>query len=216
MSQKFRLADGGRIDRTRPIAFRFDGTTLHGYAGDTLASALLANGIHLVGRSFKYHRPRGILSAGAEESNALVQLREGARTEPNMRAPQVELFNGLVAESQNRWPSVRFDAWAVNGVFSRFFPAGFYYNFDLDFRDKVHHIFSTAVDFFMPFLTSVPFNFRDGHTLDADFVQRFFNIIQFKGLDDGFDLFHSLTPFIKSLHDLLFTIKPILITCLIR
>jgi sarcosine oxidase subunit alpha len=127
MSQKFRLAEGGRIDRTRPVAFRFDGATLYGYAGDTLASALLANGVHLVGRSFKYHRPRGILSAGAEEPNALVQLREGARTEPNMRAPQVELFNGLVAESQNRWPSVRFDVWAVNSLFSRFLPAGFYY-----------------------------------------------------------------------------------------
>ena len=127
MSQKFRLDAGGRIDRTRPIAFRFDGATLHGYAGDTLASALLANGVHLVGRSFKYHRPRGILSAGAEEPNALVQLREGARTEPNMRAPQVELFNGLVAESQNRWPSVQFDIWAVNNLLSRFLPAGFYY-----------------------------------------------------------------------------------------
>jgi len=127
MSQRYRLAEGGRIDRTRPLAFRFDGASLRGYAGDTLASALLANGIHLTGRSYKYHRPRGILSAGAEEPNALVQLREGARTEPNMRAPQVELFNGLVAESQNRWPSVRLDAWSVNSVFARFLPSGFYY-----------------------------------------------------------------------------------------
>ncbi len=127
MTQTFRLAEGGRIDHTRPVTFRFDGASLQGYAGDTLASALLANGVRLVGRSYKYHRPRGILSAGAEEPNALVQLREGARTEPNMRAPQVELFNGLVAESQNRWPSLRFDLWSVNSLFSRFLPSGFYY-----------------------------------------------------------------------------------------
>ncbi len=127
MTQKFRLAEGGRINRDRPVRFRFDGITYHGYEGDTLASALLANGVRLVGRSFKYHRPRGILSAGAEEPNALVQLREGARTEPNMRAPQVALFDGLTAESQNRWPSLEFDVWSVNSLFSRFFPSGFYY-----------------------------------------------------------------------------------------
>jgi sarcosine oxidase subunit alpha len=127
MTQKFRLAQGGRINRDRPVRFQFDGTTWQGYEGDTLASALLANGTHLVGRSFKYHRPRGILSAGAEEPNALVQLREGARTEPNMRAPQVELFDGLTAESQNRWPSLEFDVWAINSLFSRFLPSGFYY-----------------------------------------------------------------------------------------
>ena len=127
MSQKFRLAEGGRIDRAHLLSFRFDGAVYHGYEGDTLASALLANGVHLVARSFKYHRPRGILSAGAEEPNALVQLREGARTEPNMRAPLVELFDGLVAESQNRWPSVQYDISSVNGLFSRFLPSGFYY-----------------------------------------------------------------------------------------
>ncbi|MDH5556070.1 MAG: 2Fe-2S iron-sulfur cluster-binding protein, partial [Alphaproteobacteria bacterium] len=127
MTQKFRLAEGGRINRDRPVRFNFDGITWQGYEGDTLASALLANGAHLVGRSFKYHRPRGILSAGAEEPNALVQLREGARTEPNMRAPQVELFDGLTAESQNRWPSLEFDVWAINSLFSRFLPSGFYY-----------------------------------------------------------------------------------------
>ena len=127
MSQKFRRPEGGRIDRARPLSFHFDGVRYEGCAGDTLASALLANGVRLVGRSFKYHRPRGILSAGAEEPNALVQLREGARTEPNMRAPQVELFDGLVAMSQNRWPSVKFDVWAVNSLLSRFFPSGFYY-----------------------------------------------------------------------------------------
>ncbi len=104
-----RLPRGGRIDRTRPIGFTFDGRRYQGFAGDTLASALLANGVRLVGRSFKYHRPRGIFSAGAEEPNALVQLGAGARTEPNVRATQVEIFDGLAARSQNCWPSVGFD-----------------------------------------------------------------------------------------------------------
>ncbi|MSO92643.1 MAG: sarcosine oxidase subunit alpha family protein [Rhodospirillales bacterium] len=125
--QPFRGDEGGLIDRERPIAFTFNGERLQGYAGDTLASALLANGIRLVGRSFKYHRPRGIVSAGAEEPNALVQLAVGARTEPNARATQVELFEGLEAESQNCWPGVGFDVGALNGVFSSLFPAGFYY-----------------------------------------------------------------------------------------
>ncbi len=127
MTQPFRLADGGAIDRGSPVSFTWDGASYGGYAGDTLASALLANGIHLVGRSFKYHRPRGILSAGAEEPNALVQLSVGARTEPNARATQVELHDGLVAASQNRWPSLRFDVGAINNVLSAFFPSGFYY-----------------------------------------------------------------------------------------
>ncbi len=127
MTQRNRLAEGGRIDREQPLSFRFDGTHYEGYAGDTLASALLANNVHLVARSFKYHRPRGILSAGAEEPNALVQLREGTRSEPNMRAPQIELLEGLIAESQNRWPSLQFDVGAVNNLLSRFLPSGFYY-----------------------------------------------------------------------------------------
>ena len=127
MTQRFRLPDGGRINRDRPVRFRFDSATYDGYEGDTLASALLANGVHLVSRSFKYHRPRGIISAGVEETIALVQLREGARTEPNMRATTVELFDGLKAESQNRWPSLAFDIWSVNNLFSRFLPSGFYY-----------------------------------------------------------------------------------------
>ncbi|MGE5511786.1 MAG: sarcosine oxidase subunit alpha family protein [Bacteroidota bacterium] len=127
MTQPFRLARGGRIDRNRMLRFRFDGESLEGYAGDTLASALLANGVRLVGRSFKYHRPRGIFSAGPEEPNALVELRSGARLEPNTRATVAELFDGLQASSQNRWPSLRFDAGAVNGWFARFLPAGFYY-----------------------------------------------------------------------------------------
>ncbi len=127
MAQRFRLPEGGLIDRDGPLGFRFDGADYQGYAGDTLASALLANGVHLVGRSFKYHRPRGIFSAGAEEPNALVQLGEGARTEPNMRATQVELVDGLVAVSQNRWPNLNFDVSAINDLLSRFLPSGFYY-----------------------------------------------------------------------------------------
>ncbi len=126
--QSFRLPEGGRIDRGTPVNFSFNGTSYQGYAGDTLASALLANGVHLVGRGFKYHRPRGIVSAGAEEPNALVQLGDGAgRTDPNMRATQVELFEGLTASSQNCWPSVKHDFGAVADVMSPLFPAGFYY-----------------------------------------------------------------------------------------
>lgn len=125
-AQPFRAPNGGRIDRRRPLRFTFDGVAHGGFHGDTLASALVANGVNLVGRSFKYHRRRGILSAGVEEPNALVQLGHGARTEPNIRATQVELVDGLVAHSQNRWPSLRFDAGAVNNLFSALLPAGFY------------------------------------------------------------------------------------------
>jgi sarcosine oxidase subunit alpha len=107
--------------------FKFDGKSYIGYQGDTLASALLANGVRLMGRSFKYHRPRGVLSAGSEEPNALVQLRSGARQEPNTRATTTELFDGLVAKSQNRLGSLRFDAMAINDRFSNFLTAGFYY-----------------------------------------------------------------------------------------
>ena len=120
-------AEGGRIDRTRILRFRFDGRGYTGYQGDTLASALLASGVTLLGRSFKYHRPRGILSAGIEEPNALVQLRSGRRTEPNVKATQVELFDGLEAWSQNRWPTLSVDLGAVNDLLSPLFPAGFYY-----------------------------------------------------------------------------------------
>ena len=122
-----RLAQGGLIDRGRPLAFSFDGRTLGGYAGDTLASALVANGVRLVGRSFKYHRPRGILSSGSDEPNALVELRQGARREPNTRATVTELYDGLVATSQNRWPSLGCDLLAINGLLAPFFGAGFYY-----------------------------------------------------------------------------------------
>ncbi len=125
---EFRNPSGGRIDRAQPLNFRFDGEDYQGFAGDTLASALLANGVHLVGRSFKYHRPRGILSAGAEEPNALVTvIRDAARSTPNLRATQVELYEGLIAESQNRWPSLKLDFGRINDALSAFFPAGFYY-----------------------------------------------------------------------------------------
>ena len=128
MSQQVnRLAEGGMIDRSKPLTFQFDGKTYTGYHGDTLASALLANGVKLVGRSFKYHRPRGIFSAGSEEPNALVQLREGARQEANTRATVVELYNGLVAQSQNRGSGLRSDPQRINDLFKSFLPAGFYY-----------------------------------------------------------------------------------------
>ncbi len=127
MTQPFRIASGGLIDRTRPVTFTFDGRTLQGYEGDTLASALLANGIRLVGRSFKYHRPRGILTAGPEEPNALVELREGAFREPNTRATIAEIFNGLSARSQNRFPSLKLDLLSINGLLAPVFAAGFYY-----------------------------------------------------------------------------------------
>ena len=122
-----RLEAGGRIDRTRKLRFRWDGRELTGYTGDTLASALMANGERVLGRSFKYHRPRGIMSAGVEESGALVTVGAGDRRDPNVRATTQELYDGLVAQGQNAWPSVRFDLGSVNNLLSRFFVAGFYY-----------------------------------------------------------------------------------------
>jgi sarcosine oxidase subunit alpha len=127
MSQSFRIAHGGRIDRDNQLKFSFNGKTYTGQAGDTLASALLANGIHMVGRSWKYHRPRGILSAGAEEPNAIFQLEKGEKTIPNARATQVELYDDLDASSVNCWPSLDFDLLSINSKVSRMLPAGFYY-----------------------------------------------------------------------------------------
>ncbi len=128
MTQPFRVAQGGRIDRARLLRFRFDGRTYRGHAGDTLASALLANDVSVVARSFKYHRPRGIVAAGSEEPNALVTIDRGAgRITPNLRATQVELYDGLVARSQNRFPSLRFDLGAVAGLAAPLLSAGFYY-----------------------------------------------------------------------------------------
>ena len=126
MSGPYRL-EGGAIDRSRDLAFRFDGRQMTGHPGDTLASALLANGVRLVGRSFKYHRPRGIFTAGSEEPNALVELRSGAHREPNTRATVAELFDGLEAFSQNYRGSLRFDLLAANDLIAPFLSAGFYY-----------------------------------------------------------------------------------------
>ncbi|MCX5495279.1 sarcosine oxidase subunit alpha family protein [Kaistia dalseonensis] len=125
--QPFRLKQTGRLGTEKPLAFTFDGKRYEGMAGDTLASALLANGVQLVGRSFKYHRPRGIFSAGSEEPNALVELRSGARREPNTRATMIELYDGLDARSQNRWPSLSLDLLAVNSLAAPILSAGFYY-----------------------------------------------------------------------------------------
>ena len=128
MAGSYRIPNAGRLTPANTARFTFDGQNYTGLAGDTLASALLANGVHLVGRSFKYHRPRGILSAGAEEPNALVSIeRDAARKTPNVRATVQELYDGLTAHSQNRWPSLAFDVGAVNDMASPLFSAGFYY-----------------------------------------------------------------------------------------
>lgn len=131
MTQSFRLGAehgaGRLIDRHRPLHFSFDGRPLVGLQGDTLASALLAAGVRTIARSFKYHRRRGVYSAGTEEPHAIVQIGEGARAEPNIAATQVPLFDGLVATSQNRWPSLDLDFGAMRDHFARFMPAGFYY-----------------------------------------------------------------------------------------
>jgi len=127
MSQPFRTEQGGRVDREREITFTFNGKRYTGLAGDTLCSALLANGVHLVGRSWKYHRPRGVMSAGSEEPNAIFQVEKGNRTIPNARGTQVELYDNLDANSVNCWPSLDFDLLSINSKFSRLMPAGFYY-----------------------------------------------------------------------------------------
>lgn len=141
MSGVFRVAGRGRVKTARPVSFRFDGRTVRGYEGDTIASALLAQGRHLMGRSFKYHRPRGPISAGSDEPNALVGVGEGARHTPNLRATQVEIYKGLVAVSQNRMPHLNFDVGVVNTWLAPFFPAGFYYKtfmWPRSFWDKVY------------------------------------------------------------------------------
>jgi len=127
MKQEYRLSKLGYINREKKISFKFNGKIFFGYQGDTLASALLANGVHLVGRSFKYHRPRGFLAAGVDEPNAKVQLNSGVKSEPNALATEIELVEGLEAKSQNCWPSVSFDFGAINNLLNKFFPAGFYY-----------------------------------------------------------------------------------------
>lgn len=139
-----RVAGKGLIDRSRSVPFEFDGERMTGHVGDTLASALLANDVRLIGRSFKYHRPRGILTAGSEEPNALVTIGNGAATDPNVRATTQELFEGLTARSQNRWPSLRFDLLSVNDLVSPFLGAGFYYKtfmWPRSFWEKVYEPF---------------------------------------------------------------------------
>jgi sarcosine oxidase subunit alpha len=126
-TQPFRIAGGTLTDRSEPLAFRFNGRPLQGLRGDTLASALLANGVHLVGRSWKYHRPRGIVAAGVEEPNALVQLEQGARSIPNARATEIELYSGLAASSVNCYPGPERDWMSLAGVVAGLLPAGFYY-----------------------------------------------------------------------------------------
>ena len=126
MTQNFRLKNIGLIDRNKKLTFKFNGKSYYGYKGDTLASALLANGIHLIGRSFKYHRPRGFFGAGVDEPYAIVQLYRNGETEPNIKATEQELFQGLEAKSVNCWPSVNFDVGAINNLLKIFLPAGFY------------------------------------------------------------------------------------------
>jgi sarcosine oxidase subunit alpha len=128
MVQAFRISNGGRIDRSKPIVIRFNDQVVEGYQGDTAASALLANGIHFVARSFKYHRPRGILTHGSDEPNGLLEVDRGrGRADPNNRAPVVDAFDGLAVSSQNHWPSLDFDVGEVNDFLSPVFVAGFYY-----------------------------------------------------------------------------------------
>jgi len=124
---RFRLATGGLVDRNAALAFTLDGRPFSGLSGDTLASALLASGERVLGRSFKYHRPRGVMTAGSEEPNALVELRSGSRREPNTKATTIELYDGLDAATQNGWPSINFDLRRVNSLFSPIVGAGFYY-----------------------------------------------------------------------------------------
>jgi len=143
---RFRIPGKGRIDHARPVRFTFDGRTIEARQGDTVASALLANGVHLMGRSFKYHRPRGVVSAGSEEPNALLGTTRGGpdRFEPNTRATMQEVWEGLKTESQNRWPYLSFDLGAINDRLYMLFSAGFYYKtfmWPRSFWDKVYEPF---------------------------------------------------------------------------
>ncbi len=141
-----RLAKGGRlINRTAPVEFTFNGKRLKGFQGDTLAAGLLANDQVMVGRSFKYHRPRGIVASGPEEPNALVNLGRGGRLEPNQRTTTTELFDGLESTSQNHWPSLEFDVGVVNNYASRFMPAGFYYKTFIHPRPAWKHLFEPFI-----------------------------------------------------------------------
>lgn len=141
-----RLATGGRLlNKSRALEFSFNGKRLKGFEGDTLASALLANDQMLVGRSFKYHRPRGIVASGAEEPNGLVNMGKNARFEPNQRVTTTELFDGLTCESQNHWPSLEYDVGAFNKYLSRFLPAGFYYKMFMYPRAFWKHVYEPFI-----------------------------------------------------------------------
>lgn len=141
-----RIPNHGRfLDKTAPATFTFNGKSLGGYVGDTLASALLANDQMLMGRSFKYHRARGVIASGAEEPNALVNMGQGSRFEPNQRVTTTELFDGLTAKSQNHWPSLNFDVGTINNYVSRFLPAGFYYKTFMFPRAAWKHVFEPIV-----------------------------------------------------------------------
>jgi len=144
MLKNLRVKSSNFIDETKRVSFKFNGKTYHGFKGDTLASALLANDVHLVGRSFKYHRPRGIMTAGSEEPNAIVQVgNDKAITEPNVRATEIEIYEGLEATSQNCWPSVNFDIGGINNFLSPLLPAGFYYKtfmWPASFWEKYEHV----------------------------------------------------------------------------
>ncbi|MDG1473091.1 MAG: sarcosine oxidase subunit alpha family protein [Ascidiaceihabitans sp.] len=141
-----RLATGGRLlNKARAVAFNFNKTAMKGFEGDTLALALLANDQMLIGRSFKYHRPRGLVASGAEEPNGLVNMGQGGKFEPNQRVTTTELFDGLTAESQNHWPSLEFDVGAVNAKLSRFMPAGFYYKMFIHPRPLWKHVYEPII-----------------------------------------------------------------------
>ncbi|MGO7203730.1 2Fe-2S iron-sulfur cluster-binding protein, partial [Rhizobium ruizarguesonis] len=146
MSGVNRIAGKGRLTPAKTARFSFDGKTYTALEGDTVASALIANGVHLLGRSFKYHRARGILSAGAEEPNALIDVsRDTARKQPNVRATVQEVFDGMIVSSQNRWPSLAFDVGAVNNLMSPFFAAGFYYKTFMWPRAAWKHVYEPLI-----------------------------------------------------------------------
>jgi sarcosine oxidase subunit alpha len=141
-----RLANAGRlVNKNKAVSFTFNGKNLRGFEGDTLASALLANDQMMVGRSFKYHRPRGVVASGAEEPNGLVNLGKDNTFEPNQRITTTELFDGLTATSQNHWPSLEFDVGVINTYLSRFMPAGFYYKMFIHPRPFWKHIYEPMI-----------------------------------------------------------------------
>jgi len=168
-----RLAQGGRfIDRSQKQHFTFDGKQMTGFAGDTLAAGLLANDQMLVGRSFKYHRPRGVVASGAEEPNALVNMGQGARFEPNQRATTTELFEGLKAASQNHFPSLEFDIGVVNNALARFLPSGFYYKMFIHPRPLWKHVYEPFIRQSAG-LGKAP----DKETSDADTYEHFYAFV---------------------------------------